>query len=223
MTVTERLFALADEDYKSFNTRLMPTVDPETVIGVRVPHLRNLAKEMRRSPEAEQLIRELPHTYFEEYLLHGFLLSYITDFDRCALELDKLLPYLDCWALTDSISPPVFKRNKKGLLPWIDTWLSRGDTYSVRYGILMLMKHYLGDDFRPEYMERVAAVRSDEYYVNMAVAWYFATALASQLGHAIKYFESGSLSPWIHAKAIQKACESCRISREVKDYLKSLR
>ncbi len=223
MNIRERLLSLADGGYRSFTTRLMPSVDKATVIGVRVPKLRSLARELRGTPEAEALILELPHAYFEEYLLHGFLISYIKDFDECISELDRLLPYLNSWALTDSVSPPVFARDKDKLIAAIDRWLASGSTYTVRYAILMLMKHYLDSDFRPEYMARVAAASSDEYYVNMMISWYFATALAKQYDEAIKYLEERRLSPWIHAKTIQKAKESFRISKEVKAYLESLK
>ena len=223
MNIRERLLALAEDEYRDFSTKLMPSVDKSSVIGIRVPYLRALARELRGAPEAAAFILELPHEYFEEYLLHGFLISHVKDFDECIFELDKLLPYLNSWALTDSISPPVLAKNKDKLIAVIDRWLCSQHSYTVRYAILMLMKHYLDDDFRPEYMARAAAVSSDEYYVNMMISWYFATALAKQYDEAIKYLEERRLSPWIHAKTIQKAMESLRIPKAVKNYLKSLK
>ena len=221
--IRAQLFALQDKEYRVFYSRLMPTLPPETVIGVRVPLLRKLAKQLTDTPEAEVFLQELPHFYYEENALHAFLLEPVRDFGTALAATERFLPYVDNWAVCDSFSPKVFAQHKPELLPAIRRWLGSDQVYTVRYGIGMLMRYYLDDAFRPEYLAWVAAVHSEEYYVNMMIAWYLATALAKQWDATIPYLEERKLSPWVHRKTIQKAVESYRITDEQKVYLKTLR
>ena len=217
------LFALQDLKYRDFQRKLMPTVDPETVIGVRTPELRKLARSYGRQPESREFLKCLPHQYYEENNLHAFLLETIRDYGRAVEEVERFLPYVDNWATCDSMSPPVFKREKARLLPAIRRWLASDQTYTVRYGIGMLMQHFLDEDFCPEYPALVAAVQSEEYYIQMMIAWYFATALAKQPEAVWPYLTEERLSPWVHNKTIQKACESRRITPGQKAALRALR
>ena len=221
--IQERLFSLQDVKYRDFMAPIIPSVPYERIIGVRTPALRSLAKELVRSGEAEGFISVLPHEYFEEDQLHAFILSELKDFDRCISEVERFLPYVRSWATSDQMSPKVFRKHKGELLTHIREWISSGETYKVRFGTGMLMQHYLDDDFDPEYPEMVSGIRSDEYYVNMMTAWYFATALAKQYDAVIPYIEGKRLDKWTHNKAIQKAIESRRISDERKEYLRSLK
>ena len=221
--IQKRLFALQDSVYRDFQSKLMPTVDRECVIGVRVPALRALAKELRGSAEAEEFLRTLPHKYYEENNLHAFLLALGKDFAETQRAVDAFLPYIDNWATCDSLTPKVFAKHRAELLPWIDSLLASGMTYPTRYGIDLLMSHFLDEDFSPAYPEKVAAVRSEEYYVNMMIAWYFATALAKQYDSVLPYLTEQRLPLWTHNKAIQKAVESYRITPEQKAYLRTLR
>ena len=201
----------------------MPTVDPDTVIGVRMPALRKLAKDFAETPEAAEFLQTLPHRYYEENNLHGLLISAMRDYDRAVAALDAFLPYVDNWATCDLIRPKVFQKHLPELLEKIQVWLASDHTYTVRFGLEMLMTCYLDDAFRPEYPELAAGVRSGEYYVNMMIAWYFATALAKQYDPALPYLRERRLDPWIHNKAIQKAIESCRVTGEQKAYLRTLK
>ncbi len=219
----KRLFALQDKGYREGSIKLNPSVDPDTIIGIRIPALRALAKELKGTDAAAAFIAALPHQYFEEYSLHTFLIGYIKDFDEAIAQTDRLLPWLNSWALTDSMRIKAFDKDPARLLPTIDKWLGSGDTYTIRYGILCLMNYFLDARFDPCYLKKVAAVRSDEYYVNMMIAWYFATALAKQYEAALPYIENRRLDQWTHNKAIQKAIESYRVTDEHKRYLRTLR
>ncbi len=221
--IQKRLFALQDKGYREGSIKLNPSVDPDTIIGIRIPALRALAKELKGTDAAAAFIAALPHQYFEEYSLHTFLIGYIKDFDEAIAQTDRLLPWLNSWALTDSMRIKAFDKDPARLLPTIDKWLGSGDTYTIRYGILCLMNYFLDARFDPCYLEKVAAVRSDEYYVNMMIAWYFATALAKQYEAALPYIENRRLDQWTHNKAIQKAIESYRVTNEHKIYLRTLR
>lgn len=223
INIKKRLFDLQDIKYKEFHSRLMPTVEPDRVIGVRTPALRQLAKEIKGTEAAAAFLQDLPHQYYEENNLHGFLLEYIKDYDACVQAVDKFLPFVDNWATCDTMSPKVFKKHLPKLLEQIQVWMSSGHTYTIRYGIGMLMRYYLEDAFQPEYLQWVSEVRSEEYYINMMVAWYFATALAKQYDAAVLYVQQKRLPLWIHNKTIQKACESYRIDDGRKAYLRSLR
>ncbi|MDO5136698.1 MAG: DNA alkylation repair protein, partial [Eubacteriales bacterium] len=212
-----------DEQYAQFQRKLLPTLAAEGIIGVRTPILRRFAKDFRKDEGCEAFLKELPHRYFEENQLHGFILSEISDFQSCIGEIERFLPYMDNWATCDQTSPKVFRKHRQELLPYIQGWLGSEHTYTVRFGIGMLMKHFLDEDFDAVYLEQVAGIRSDEYYVNMEIAWYLATALAKQWSAAIPYLEGKRLDPWVHNKTIQKARESYRISKGQKEYLNKLK
>lgn len=217
------LFGLQDLKYRDFHSRLMPGIDKDTIIGIRTPVLRKFAKNFAGTTEAETFLQELPHQYYEENNLHMMLLAGIKDYEKCVCEVERFLPYINNWATCDSPAPKCFAKHKEELLPKIRTWMVSDHTYTIRYGIEMLMNLYLEEDFKPEYPKLVVAVQSEEYYVNMMIAWYFATALAKQWDAVIPYLEQRKLSPWVHRKTIQKAVESYRITDEQKIYLKSLR
>lgn len=223
MEIQERLKNLKDETYRDFQSKLVPNISKETILGVRTPALRALAKELKGTKEAEAFLKELPHTYYEENLLHFFLISFIKDFDECAEAVDEFLPYVDCWPVCDQASPKVFAKNHEKLLPLIQTWIASDHVYTKRFGIRMLMNEFLGEDFKPKYLEWVSKVEGEDYYIKMMVAWYFATALAKQYDESVVYIEERRLEPWTHKKAIQKAVESFRVSEEHKQYLKTLR
>lgn len=222
-TVTEKLFALQDLEYKRFHSKLMPTINPDVIIGVRTPDLRKLTKELKDTPEADAFLQELPHHYYEENNLHGFLIETIKDFDGCIAALNEFLPYVDNWATCDMMAPKVLKKDLPKLYEWVKAWIASGETYTIRFGVNMLMKYYLEDAFLPEYPELVASIRSEEYYVKMVMAWYFATALAKQYEVVLPYLTEHRLDTWTHNKTIQKAVESYRITKEQKEFLKSIK
>lgn len=221
--IQARLWALQDIPYRDFQSKLLPTVGRDRFIGVRTPVLRAMAKELARREEIGAFLTALPHRYFDENQLHAFILSLTKEFDVCLAQVNAFLPYVDNWATCDQLSPKVFKKHKAALLPAIDAWLQGGATYTVRFGIKMLMEHFLDGDFALCYPQRVAAVRSAEYYVNMMIAWYFATALAKQYDAVLPFLEQNALDVWTHNKAIQKAIESFRVPPEHKAYLKTLK
>jgi 3-methyladenine DNA glycosylase AlkD len=219
--IREELFHLQDTQYRDFQSKVTPTIDPTTLIGVRTPELRKYAKQLLKDDEADDFLQALPHDFFDENQLHAFILSEMRNFATCLDAVDRFLPYVDNWATCDQLSPKVFKKHKPKLLDHINRWMASDQTYTVRFGIGMLMQHYLDDEsFDPAYPKAVAAIRSEEYYVKMMVAWYFATALAKQWDAVIPYLEQRELEPWTHNKAIQKAVESRRITQEQKDYLR---
>ena len=219
--IRNRLFALQDIPYRDFQVKLIPGIEKESVIGVRTPELRKLAKEYLRHPEIDGFLQDLPHTYFDENQLHAFLLSERKDFESCMEQTERFLPYVDNWATCDQMSPKVFGKHKGGLLPHCRKWINSGKTYTVRFGIGMLMQHFLDEDYQEEYAELVASVRSEEYYINMMIAWYFATALAKQYESVLPFITEKRLDPWTHNKTIQKAVESYRITPEQKAYLRT--
>ena len=221
--IQERLFALRDEKNVAFVARLIPTLERETILGARTPALRKLAKELSGSDAAEAFLRVLPHETFEENGLHAFLLEQIRDFDRCMAETERFLPYVDNWATCDSFSPKVFKKHRQELLEHIRRWLVSERPYTVRFGVGMLMAHFLDEDFMSEALELVSLIESKEYYVNMMRAWFFATALAKQYEATLPYLEEGRLDCWTHNKTIQKAVESYRIGAEQKAKLRALK
>jgi 3-methyladenine DNA glycosylase AlkD len=221
--IREELFKLRDGKYRDFQSRLIPTAAPETIIGVRTPELRRFAKELMKRGNISPFLEALPHRYFDENQLHAFLLSELKDYGRCLEEVCRFLPYIDNWATCDQLSPKVFARHRGELIEEIRKWIRSGQTYTVRFGIGMLMQHFLDDGFDPVYPEMTVSIRSDEYYVNMMIAWYFATALAKQYEAVLPFLEEKRLAPWTHNKAIQKALESYRIKPEQKAYLRSLK
>lgn len=222
--VTQRLFALSDDAYRVFQARLLPTIDPASIIGVRTPALRKLAVSLSGSPEADAFLQSLPHRFFDENNLHAFLLERMRNFDECLSAVNAFLPFVDNWATCDQLSPSCFARRREALLPAIDQWLGSSHVYTVRFGIGMLLRHFLkGEAFEPSILEKVAAISSDEYYINMMIAWFFATALALQTEAALPYITNRRLPVWIHNKTIQKAIESRRLTPQQKDFLRTLK
>lgn len=217
------LLSMQNETFRDFNAKLIPGVADNEVIGVKTPELKALAKEYGKRKDIGDFLKDLPHRYFEEKQLHAFLIAGIRNFDACLAEVERFLPFIDNWATCDQLSPAVFKRRSRDLLPHVDRWIASGETYKIRFGILNLMRYFLDDDFDPAYPEKVAAVRSEEYYVNMMIAWYFATALAKQYDAVIPYLQNHRLAAWTHNKTIQKARESYRITPEQKEYLRRLK
>ena len=222
-SIEKMLFELRDEEYAKFQAKLTPTVDPALFIGVRVPEVRKLAKKLKDNSDAAKFLKELPHKYYDENMLHGLLVSEIKDYEEAINETDKFLPFVDNWAVCDIMSPKIFKKHKEALIEKILEWTKSSETYTIRFGIEMLMSHYLDDDFKAEYLEIPVTVRSEEYYVNMMIAWFFATALTKQWDAAIPYIENHKLEKWTHNKTIQKAIESYRITDEQKTYLRTLK
>ena len=221
--IRERLFALQDEKYGDFQSKLIPGLPREQVIGIRMPAMKKLAKELVIGEETNDFLKQLPHTYYDENVLHALLIASIKDYDACMEALETFLPYIDNWAVCDCLSPKVFQKHKTELLEKIKLWIPSEHPYICRFGMGMLMRWFLDDDFCQEYLELPAAVRSEEYYVNMMTAWFFATALAKQWDAAIPYLEQNRLNPWTHNKTIQKARESYRITPGQKEYLKTLK
>lgn len=223
MTVYERLLKVQDKEYRDFQIKLVPNISPDAMIGVRTPDMRNIAKEVFNSDERNAFLKELPHKFYEENLVHFFLIAMIKDFDECVKAVDEFLPYVDCWPVSDQATPKSFKKNHEKLLPHIKKWIASDHVYTARFGIRMLMNEFLGDDFKKEYLELVASKRGEDYYLKMMVAWYFATALAKQYDESVKYIEERKLDDWVLKKAIQKAVESYRVTDEHKEYLKTFR
>ena len=221
--IRNELFGMQDVKYRDFQAKLIPTVEPETVIGVRTPQLRKYAGGLLKRDDVQEFLNDLPHKYFDENQLHAFIISGIKDCGKCMSEVERFLPYVDNWATCDQMSPKVFKKHRSELLMKIKEWISSGETYTIRFGVGMLMEHFLDEDYDPAYPEMVSKVRSDEYYVNMMTAWYFATALAKQYESVLPFIEDKKLDAWTHNKAIQKAVESYRITDDQKSYLKSLK
>ncbi len=221
--ITDWLLSQQDEKYRDFQAKLIPTVPKNYVIGVRTLALRKAAKQLAKRHEAEAFMAELPHNYFEENQLHAFLISEEKDFSSCIEKLDAFLPYIDNWATSDQLCLPVFRQHKAELIPHIERWIASDHTYTIRFGIKQLMDLFLDDDFDPKYAEMVANIRSDEYYVNMMIAWYFATALAKQYETVLPYIEEHRMPVWVHNKSIQKAIESRRVPQEHKEYLRTLK
>jgi hypothetical protein len=221
--IRKRLFKLQDKKYSDFQCRLIPTLESTTIIGVRTPELRRYAKELVKQKDIQNFLSFLPHQYFEENQLHAFIISEIKDNKQCLEELNRFLPFVDNWATCDQLSPKVFKKNRSELIDQIKQWVCSDKTYMVRFGIGMLLEHFLDDDFDSIYLEMVSKISSTEYYIRMMIAWYFATALAKQYTKALPYIEEQRLDIWTHNKTIQKAVESRRITLEQKEYLKCLK
>lgn len=221
--IQKDLFDLQDLGYKDFQGKLIPNIPAENIIGVRTPDARKLAKQYAGNSETEGFLHDLPHKYYDENNIHGFILCLMKDFDQCVRAVDEFLPYVDNWATCDMLSPKVFAKHREELLPYIQKWLKAKDTYTVRYGIGMLMTHFLEEKFDLKYPEWVSETESGEYYINMMIAWYFATALAKQWDAIIPFIENNRLPVWVHNKTIQKAVESYRITPEQKNYLRTLR
>ena len=223
MTIYERLLECRDEKYSEFQSKLVPNISPDTIIGVRTPDMRAVAKAVAGTDEASAFLKELPHKYYEENLVHFFIIATIKNFDECVREVERFLPFIDCWPVCDQSSPKVFKKEHEKLLPLIKKWISSEHVYTARFGMRMLMNEFLDADFKPEYLDLVAQKRGEDYYLKMMVSWYFATALAKQYDATLPVIESRRLEPWTHNKAIQKAIESFRVTDEHKAYLRTLR
>ena len=221
--VQKELFVLQDLRYRDFHAKLIPSVDKEKVIGIRTPALRAYAKKFGKKEEAKQFLEILPHQYYEENNLHGLLIEQIKDYDICLEELERFLPYIDNWATCDMLAVKVVKKHLDTFIDEVYRWMESDHAYTIRFGISMLMRYYLEDAFQMEYPEKVAQIRSEEYYVNMMRAWYFATALAKQYDKILPFIEKQKLDVWTHNKTIQKAIESYRITPEQKEYLRGLK
>lgn len=221
--IQKKLFSLQDEKYKSFNSKLIPNIPEDKQIGVRIPDIRRLAKEVRNTDTATNFLNNLPHRYFEENNLHGYLIEYINNFDEAMELTEKFLPYIDNWATCDTMSPKVFRKYLPCLYEKIKVWLKSGDTYTIRFGINMLMKFFLDENFNEESLTLVAEIESEEYYVNMARAWFFATAMAKQREKTLLYLKEKRLDKWTHNKTIQKCIESYRITKEDKQLLREMK
>jgi 3-methyladenine DNA glycosylase AlkD len=221
--IRKKLYEEQDLKYRELQARTIPGVGIDNIIGVRTPILRKYAKELKSREDIGSFLDDLPHKYFDEDQLHAFILSEMKDYDKCLAEVKRFIPYVNNWATCDQMSPKVFKKHKEELLETIKEWISSDEVYTIRFGVGMLMEHFLDEDFKPKYLTMVSKLRSDEYYVNMMIAWYFATALAKQYDAAIPFIEKKRLAVWTHNKAIQKSIESYRITAEQKDYLRSLK
>ena len=227
--ITKKLFFLQDEKYRDFQIKLVPGITKEQMIGIRTPDLRALAKEIAATSEtASAFLQELPHKYFEENLIHFFIVALIKDFDECINQVEKFLPYVDCWPVCDQASPKVFKKNHEKLISLVKNWISSDHIYTSRYGMRILMNEFLGEDFKTEYADLVVSRMSrkgeaEDYYLKMMAAWYFATALAKNWDQVLPFIEQHKLDPWTHNKAIQKALESFRVTDEHKEYLRKLK
>ena len=221
--IQKTLFSMQDKKYAEFQAKLTPNLTLEDFIGVRTPDLKKFAKQLYKEGDYQEFLSDLPHMYFDENQLHAFIIAEIKDYDTCIKEVNNFLPHVNNWATCDQLSPKAFKKNKDALLKEIKTWIKSKETYTIRFAMGNLMRHFLEEDFNPKYPEMVAKVKSKEYYVNMMIAWYFATALAKQYEAALPYIEERRLAPWTHNKAIQKAIESRRVSPEHKAYLRNLK
>jgi len=223
MTLYDKFVAVRDEEYRAFQVKLVPNIPAETILGVRTPDLRQIAKELFESADREAFLKSLPHTYYEENLVHFFVLAMIKDFDSCVQGVEAFLPYVDCWPVSDQATPKAFRKNHEKLLPYIRKWIASEHVYTARFGLRMLMNEFLDDDFKEEYLELAANKKGEDYYLKMMAAWFFATALAKRYDETLPYFEEHRLDEWVHRKAIQKAVESYRVTDAHKAYLRSLR
>ena len=223
MTIYDKLLKVKDDNYREFQAKLVPNIPSETILGVKTPQMRAISKEIFESEERDAFLSSLPHPYYEENLIHFFVIARIKDFEECVKAVDAFLPYVDCWPVSDQATPNVFHKNHQKLLPHIRRWIASDHVYTARFGIRMLMNEFLGDGFKEEYLELVASKKGEDYYLKMMIAWYFATALAKQYDASVKYLEGNQLDEWVRRKAIQKALESYRVSEEHKAYLRTLR
>lgn len=221
--IKSELLILQDKSYKEFHSKLMPSINPDSIIGIRVPVLRNYAKILFRENSLQKLdsfLKNLPHEFYEENNIHAFLVEKIVNFEECISYIDEFLPFVDNWATCDMMNPKVFKKYPNKLLEKIYHWVNSNCVYTVRFGIGMLMRFFLDENFETKYLDLVLSVKSDEYYINMMRAWFFATALAKQYEQTFLYIKNYSLDKWTHNKTIQKANESFRITKEQKEELK---
>ncbi|MDO4834937.1 MAG: DNA alkylation repair protein [Clostridia bacterium] len=223
MTLYRRLAEVKDDAYREFQAKLVPNIPKETILGVRTPEMRKIAKEVFESAERDAFLNDLPHKYYEENLIHFFVLAMIRDFNECVRRVEAFLPYVDCWPASDQATPKSFRKNHEKLLPYIEKWIASDHVYTARFGLRMLMNEFLDADFKKEYLSLAASKRGEDYYLKMMIAWFFATALAKRYDETVPYLEQHRLDEWVHKKAIQKAIESFRVSDAHKEYLKRLR
>jgi 3-methyladenine DNA glycosylase AlkD len=223
MNIIDELLKINDLEYVSFQSKLIPNINPDTIIGVKTPELKRIAKELYKNNDYENFLNSLPHKYFEENIIHGLLISEFKDYNLCINYIDKFLPYIDNWAVCDQTNPKVFKKHKEEVLIKINEWINSNEIYKIRFGVKTLMSHFLDDDFNKDYLKLPLIIKNDDYYVKMMIAWYYATALAKQYDEAIKIIESNELDIFIHNKTIQKAIESFRVTDEHKKYLRTLK
>ena len=223
MTVYERLLEEKDDAYRAFQARLVPNIPADAILGVKTPQMRRIAREVFESGDMDGFLKKLPHRYYEENLVHFFVIAMIRDFDRCVREVEAFLPYVDCWPVSDQATPRAFRKNHRELLPYIRKWIASEHVYTARFGLRMLMNEFLGEDFREEYLALAASRTEGDYYLRMMTAWFFATALAKRYDETVPYIEGRKLDEWVRKKAIQKALESFRVSDAHKEYLKRLR
>ena len=223
MTLYDRLEKVKDEAYRDLQMKLVPNIPPETVVGVRTPEMRAIAKAVYESADRDAFLNDLPHKYYEENLIHFFVIAQIRDFDECIRRTEAFLPYVDCWPVSDQATPKSFRKNHEKLLPYLRNWIASEHVYTARFGIRMLMNEFLDEDFKAEYLDLVASKTGEDYYLKMMIAWYFATALAKRYDETLPYLETRRLDDWTHKKTIQKAVESFRVSDEHKAYLRTLR
>ncbi|MBQ6077122.1 MAG: DNA alkylation repair protein [Clostridia bacterium] len=223
MTLYDRLEKVKDEAYRDLQMKLVPNIPPETVVGVRTPEMRAIAKAVYESADRDAFLNDLPHKYYEENLIHFFVIAQIRDFDECIRRTEAFLPYVDCWPVSDQATPKSFRKNHEKLLPYLRNWIASEHVYTARFGIRMLMNEFLDADFKAEYLDLVASKTGEDYYLKMMIAWYFATALAKRYDETLPYLETRRLDDWTHKKTIQKAVESFRVSDEHKAYLRTLR
>ena len=223
MTLYRRLAEVKDDAYREFQAKLVPNIPKETILGVRTPEMRKIAKEVFESAERDAFLNDLPHKYYEENLIHFFVLAMISDFNECVRRVEAFLPYVDCWPASDQATPKSFRKNHEKLLPYIEKWIASDHVYTARFGLRMLMNEFLDADFKEEYLALAASKQGEDYYLKMMIAWFFATALAKRYDETVPYLEQHRLDEWVHKKAIQKAIESFRVSDAHKEYLKRLR
>ena len=223
MKIQEELFKLQDISYKEFHSKLIPTVDKNTIIVIRIPLLRSYAMKIKYTKEADKFLNTLPHTYYDENVLHALLLSEMTDYETFIKSIQAFLPYIDNWAVCDVLKPKSIKKHKQIFIDEIKSWISSKDTYTIRFGVVMLMTYYLDEDYQKDYLNYPLQVKSNEYYVNMAISWFYATALSKHYDEVVKILKDKKLSVWVHNKTIQKAIESYRITKEQKEELKKLK
>lgn len=223
MNIIDELLKINDLEYVSFQSKLIPNINPDTILGVKTPELKRIAKELYKNNDYEIFLNSLPHKYFEENIIHGLVISELKDYDLCINYIDKFLPYIDNWAVCDQTNPKVFKKHKEEVLIKINEWIKSNEIYKIRFGVKTLMSHFLDDDFNKDYLKLPLTINNDDYYVKMMIAWYYATALAKQYDEAIKIIESNVLDIFIHNKTIQKAIESFRVTDEHKKYLRTLK
>lgn len=223
MTLYRRLAEVKDDAYREFQAKLVPNIPKETILGVRTPEMRKIAKEVFESAERDAFLNDLPHKYYEENLIHFFVLAMIRDFNECVRRVEAFLPYVDCWPASDQATPKSFRKNHEKLLPYIEKWIASDHVYTARFGLRMLMNEFLDADFKEEYLALAASKQGEDYYLKMTIAWFFATALAKRYDETVPYLEQHRLDEWVHKKAIRKAIESFRVSDAHKEYLKRLR